>query len=163
MKRRIPGMRQIQRGLARCCRVLAVFAVTAKLLVPVGYMPAAFADGGPIMLCGSGLPAGFVTQHAQVEAGHDHAEPAHIHDAAVHETATHETPNAATDESPASDHPEWERCSLGGLAGLAAITYEWDFDLLAGAYRSISQPKTLSVTSGSVLGFRSRAPPVVAT
>jgi hypothetical protein len=133
-----------RRSTLAFCRAFAVVAIAAKLVVPVGYMPASLADGGPIMLCGSGLPDGF--------GAHD-----------GHDATMHGAPVPGTADEPASDHPEWERCSLGGLAGLAALGSEWRIDFLAGAPERAEPLDSLFLPRSEIVAFRPRAPPIALT
>lgn len=134
-----------RRMTSASCRVLAACAIAAKLLVPAGYMPGALADGGPIMLCDSGLPEALAGRH-------EHGAPEHGHDA---------DPAAQSgDEQPAADHSEWDRCSLGVLAGLAAVTTEWRFDLPAGGPSRAEPIDRFYLPLGEILAFRARGPPV---
>lgn len=143
-------------------RAFAVLAVGAKLLVPVGYMPASLADGGPLMLCGSGLPAALLATHEHAAAGHDHSESGHAHAASMddHALSGAESAVPGPGEQPAAGHHEWERCSLGGLASLAAIAAEWRLEIPAVAPERAAAPAHVLATRAGWLAFRSRAPPV---
>jgi hypothetical protein len=160
-KRRL--ITRVRRFAAVLCRGFVVLAVGAKLLVPVGYMPASLADGGPLMLCGSGLPASLLSSHEHDASGHDAAS-AHGHPASMHDHAGPAAEGAAlgsrTGDEPASGHHEWERCSLGGLASLAAIAAEWRFEIPAVAPERAAAPARILPTRARWLAFRSRAPPV---
>lgn len=138
-------------------RCLAVVAVAAKLLVPVGYMPAAFADGGPIMLCGPGLLAASVSSHEPGPAPHEQAGSTHSHHAAATGEAA---PGQSEPEQPVSGHHEWERCSLGGLASLAAMAAEWHLDLISVEQENLAIDDVGARPAATLLAFRSRAPPV---
>ena len=43
----------------------AYLALACRLLVPAGYIPSAIGEGGPISLCPTGLPAGFLPESAE--------------------------------------------------------------------------------------------------
>jgi len=100
--------RLFKRLSRRTLRGATLLAVAAKLVVPLGYMPGALADGGPFVLCPAGLPPEFRVALADAA------------DADVH--ASH----AELDTRPAHDHADgapWERCTLGGLAGLVPLAF----------------------------------------
>jgi hypothetical protein len=130
-----------------------MLAVAAKLLVPVGYMPAALADGGPFMLCGSEFSAATApaSQSEHGSHGHESRGPeSHVHGTAAHDHG----------EEPAAGHHEWERCSLGGLASLAALSVEWHFGIESRPPEGVAVPEVSFFSAGAPVAFRSRAPPV---
>jgi hypothetical protein len=146
-------------------RGTAFLALAAKLLVPVGYMPASLAEGG-LRLCDSDLAAAFAAppraaaEHAGSPAGHGHHggadENAHRH---AHEAAAGQTqPHQHDDEQ--DSHHDWERCSLGGLASLAAVPAECRIALPAAAPERVAAAETIVVGRPAAIGFRSRAPPI---
>jgi hypothetical protein len=166
-----------RRFAAALCRGFAVLAVGAKLLVPVGYMSASLADGGPIMLCGSGLPASLLLAHghaapgdADTQSGHASSAFGHVHAASQHDHALSGAETAAPgselgyestqDDQPSSEQHQWERCSLGGLASLAAFTAEWRFELPAVAPERVASYEHAVTMRAGWLAFRSRAPPI---
>src|SRR5690606_7795229 len=57
------------RMLRRIGRATAFLSFASKLLVPVGYMPAALGDGGPIRLCDSGLAGALLDASVHADAG----------------------------------------------------------------------------------------------
>jgi hypothetical protein len=138
------------------CRGFVVLAVGAKLLVPVGYMPASLADGGPFMLCGSGLPASLRSGHEHAATMDDHA----MSGAASEATGSVQGHEPTQGEQPSSERHEWERCSLGGLASLAAFTAEWRFELPAVAPERVASYEHAVTMRAGWLAFRSRAPPI---
>lgn len=105
-------------------------AVACRLLVPLGYMPAALGQGSPIRLCWSGLPAGLLT-HEAAHGGH-HGEQ---HDEA------------------------WDRCPLGVLAGHAAppASFALPIDRLAERHARLWSVDGSAATT--VPTIRSRGPP----
>jgi hypothetical protein len=139
-------------------RGAALVAFSAKAVVPVGYMPAPLAEGG-IRLCDSAAFA-----RAAVPAAHD-ANAAHDHDPGHDRGDDH---GHGHDHGPGDDHDhgngsaghhEWERCSLGGLAMLAAVPSEWGFAVTAKAPARVAPPDVTVPVRRIVTGFRSRAPP----
>lgn len=94
-------------------RAATLLAVAAKLLVPLGYMPGALTDGGPFVLCPEGLPPGFRAALADAVDADRHASHS-------------ELAASALGTLPAHDHADgapWERCTLGGLAGLVPLAF----------------------------------------
>jgi hypothetical protein len=144
--------RWTRQSLRVASRGVVAAAVAIKLLVPVGYMPAAIADGGPIRLCDSG-PAGAIASlrsaandvpaHQSGDHAHGHAH-GHGHD---------------HDESGASHH-DWERCYLGGLSSLAAVSTDWHFSVPALRPAAIATADREFVTRLAVFAFRPRGPPI---
>lgn len=100
-------IRKAKRLLRAAMRGGAAVSVLAKLLIPVGYMPGALADGGPVVLCGAGIPAALAALDASSLSPHHHAE--------------HGGLDGESGHDPESDHGPWERCALGSLASLVPI------------------------------------------
>lgn len=108
-------------------------AFLMKALVPVGYMPAALADGSPIRLCDA----------VYGDLVYDHASP-HDHD---HDQG----------EDPGE---QWEHCPLGALTGAAGLLSEHIFQLLWSQHERYPAPVSRQRVTLLALGFRSRAPPL---
>ena len=72
-------------------------------MVPAGYMPAAWGEGGPVTLCPTGLPTGLMLEHS----GHH---------------------NDDGDDGPGTDLL-WAHCPLGALTDTAAISPDVVFNL----------------------------------
>lgn len=124
-------------------RAATLLVVTAKLLVPLGYMPGALADGGPFVLCPAGLPPKFrvaygIDTHPHTHAPHAAAptsgtldgapdapygdEPYESRSSSAHLEIASETLGSA----PTHDYAEgaaWERCALGGVGGFVPLTF----------------------------------------
>jgi hypothetical protein len=145
---------RIRNKAGRLLRVLArsaaFVALTAKLLVPVGYMPAALADGGPIRLCDS-YRGGLAAEQLSMPSAHmgQHVEHAADMSAAAGEEHAHEP----------GQHHEWKHCSLGALASAAAITSDWAFALPFSAAERIESSEQVAHGHRTLIQFRSRAPP----
>jgi hypothetical protein len=146
-------------------RGLLSVGLLPRLLIPVGFMPAAFADGGPIAICGDyGWVASAAYAGLAVPMGHaDHA------DQAMHAGMDHHGPHAAADTTLAAaadepgqeheQHRQWERCAFAGAASSAPLVADWHLDLLSPAGVSLHQTAALPFAQGRILSFRSRAPP----
>jgi hypothetical protein len=122
------------RNRARKALLYAFYiAFAAKTLIPVGYMPAALADGWPIRLC-EAFPAGvLVSDHG---AHHDHGE---------------------DDDDEGDQH--WRHCPLGALASAAGIPSEYRIRLSSPGQDYLPPPLVSRPVAVRALGFRSRAPP----
>lgn len=149
--------------LKRVCGILrstlrgtAALALAAKFVVPVGFMPAAVADGGPFRLCDAGWSA------PAEERSHDAQQ---LHEASAdphgHETRHgHEQGNAEHGHDDPSASHTWERCALGGLASLAAIAGDWHFALPQAGPAPVAAADSAAVYRRAIIAFRSRAPPL---
>lgn len=128
---------------------LAYVALACKLMIPVGYMPAAFGAGGPFTLC----PGEFPVALLDTGAGHGaHAERTHVGDDAH---AGHGEPATPTGHGDAV----WEHCSLGALAATAALASEYVIGLCARDPDSITVAPARMAPPARPIAFRARAPP----
>lgn len=143
MQRRL--IRLTKAAMLTAVRAFAALAVATKLLVPVGFMPAAVADGSPIRLCDGGRAAVMHTQmampapDAMAGSAHDHGKEG-------------------------AGHHEWERCSLGGLASMAAVAFEISFAVAESG--ADHEPRPAAMDRRSIerpRRFLARAPPVELT
>jgi hypothetical protein len=140
----------------------AYVALAAKFLVPIGYMPASLADGGPIRLCDAGPLAELPTRSA---APGDHASHAHEEHADGHAASSHSVPENGPavghdhDDSSAGHH-DWERCALGGLASLAALAGDGHIALPPLRPVRVAIAEVAPFSPQTVVPFRSRAPPL---
>ena len=145
-------------------RAAVTAAVLAKLLVPVGYMPAALADGG-FRLCdgylsridmpmgaalgGSSAVHGHSTQHAMTGSG------------TSADALTAGTDSRAPHEGHGK-HDHWDHCPLGALATLAAIVpAAWVAPLYAAPDDPVRETDREIFVPRTVVPFQSRAPPFV--
>lgn len=151
-------------------RGFTALAVAAKLLVPVGFMPAALASGSPIMLCDGGRGAlAAVPMAASVMGRHpvSAAELVHRHESGAAPTS-HGQPVPGAIAGPPHEHGEggsgqheWERCSLGGLATLAAVAFEISFVVAdPGGDLAPQVVEQTWRTEERTTGFLARAPPI---
>jgi hypothetical protein len=157
-------------------------AVASKLLVPIGYMPAAIAGGSPFMLCVSylGGPSSQVaaaevpsSEHAAAEQesakwasmgsgamGHHSGHAAGGHHANVSGDVKSDDNDIEDGDHDSGQHHEWERCSFGGLATSTPITsgfhHEWMPQVSTRAYLA----ERIALGRSSFVAFRSRAPPL---
>ena len=152
-------------------RGAVVLSLVAKLLIPVGYMPGALAEGGPIVLCGAGMPAALMAARGSGVAGADYA-PAHEHIDALHHAGAHDAGHGPRGEhyaesdhgprgehDPESDHGPWERCVLGALAFLAPLAGA-DLPSIAPLGSSETPPvENTRLESRSIAVVRARGPP----
>jgi hypothetical protein len=147
--------------IRRIGRSAAFVALASKLLVPVGYMPAALADGGPVRLCDMGLsfdtnpPArahslghGAIASGASVEDRQDSASQSHQ----VREEDAH-------DHGATSEHGPWERCALGSLASLAALTGDSAPSILSSRLSEGDFLEPATLRGRADVATRARGPP----
>jgi hypothetical protein len=116
-------------------------------------MPAPLSEGGPIVLCDSGLAGVF-------PRGLAHRTPAH-HAHSHHDNTEH----AAREDAPAQQdagqwtHDSWQYCPFGALSSTAPIAVDFALRLLElGSERAAS----LGTRSAGIAAFRhyqARAPP----
>ena len=131
LEHRREALRHLPLNLIRRTLISAMYlAFACRLLVPAGYMPAAWGEGGPIALCPTGLPAALMPEHS----GHHH------------------------DDGTDTDHL-WENCPLGTLADTAAITPNVVFNLPVSLDISPTDLGLRSTFSRRPADFRSRSPP----
>jgi len=155
-----------------------------KLLIPIGFMPAALADGGPITICsaygwmpaaaGSDAPMQPVTHGAHT--GHDgHALPApHVAgsdgpgDMVSGMYGAAPTAGDDTGTAPGSDpgrehehHDQWERCAFAGTASATPLGIDWQLALVPQATQLPAVGPTILATRAPGVYFRSRAPPTL--
>jgi hypothetical protein len=148
-------LRTAYRLLRAAGRGAAVLSLVAKLLIPIGYMPGALADGGPIVLCGAGMPGGLM---AAIGSGADHAS-LHEHVDALHHVDSHAGHGSPGEHDPESDHGPWERCVLGALAFLAPLAVA-GIPSIAPLGSSETPPvETTRLESRSIAVVRARGPP----
>jgi hypothetical protein len=136
-------MRRRLNKLTRIATWLAWASFALRVLVPVGYMPAAIADGGPFVLCPGGYQAELL-QYLGSSAAHDHGAAAH----AGHASAEH------------GSHAEGSDCSIG--ATFAAVAPTASPPVVAPAPR-VTRPVTLIEAAASSVPdqrYHSRAPPL---
>ena len=142
---------------AQSWRGVVAAAVLAKLLVPVGYMPAALSEGG-FMLCDGYLPA----IDMPMSAGRMDSSAARGHSAhgAMHDSASTGTGHAPDDGQDRQHH--WDHCPLGALATLAAIAPAgWQLPLHpAPSVRARETAREIFVPH-TIVPFLSRAPPFI--
>jgi len=151
--------------IRRIGRSAAFLALASKLLVPVGYMPAAIVDGGPIRLCDMGLSLdgaapdshdrssghAAVVGDASVEDGH--GSPAASHQAAIEDAQdTH-------DHGATSEHGAWERCALGSLASLVALTGDVALPILFTQRSECDLLEPAALSGRADVATRARDPP----
>jgi len=128
----------------------------ARALVPVGYMPAARADGGPFTLChGTSAP----TLALIAQAG-EARQPAHQHDSMAHAGMP------VADVAPGTDFPSrhydlWDRCPLGTGASDAPLAPA--FELVIAEHESFPEFLFVEVFLPVLVApsYRARAPPVL--
>jgi len=131
---------------------LALFGFLCRALVPVGFMPAPLADGGPIRVCHGGA-AGLLFA-ALLEQRSSASETAHDSHADGHHSE-HDDPDRDL------NHEGWERCPVGATFAFAVLVADLTLPLLplehvlAAGEPDVAIPRTLPSL------YHARAPPLV--
>lgn len=129
--------RRIFKRISRLSVRATLVAVVCNFVIPIGYMPAALADGGPFKLCPSGWSQGGTLGH-EGHGGHD------SHDG----------------HSPGDD--AWEHCAYGAASSSPALVS--DHEISIGRFSDVPggyfEPRQIDRRAS--LAFRSRAPPLTA-
>lgn len=153
-----------RRRAFRRCRPLVLRGALAlgllpKLLIPVGFMPAALADGGPITPCsGYAAPPTAVTSPVSMPMHGAHVA---ADDGGAHATAKGIGARADEHGDEHETHHQWERCAYSGTASLAPLAAAWQLAIDAPAVERIGAGKASTVTRAPRIFFRSRAPPLL--
>lgn len=127
---------------------LTYLGFACRVLIPAGYMPAPFAEGGPIILCHGGLTG-------KVFEGFAHQ---HDHRLDVHDGSDSDAHHGGIDESD-GQHAAWELCPVGSALSAFAVTADFELHVL-----SLSQPISPSespalIASVVTKSYWARAPP----
>lgn len=146
--------------MATALKAAAYAALVLKLLVPVGYMPGALADGSPIKLCGYVAAPPHVPPDAGPHGHGDHARHSSESPLAAGGAAgpEHAGEGHAHDD-PTARHDQWERCALGSVASQAAIPAEWPITVTAEQFDLSVIPPAPLRRAVTIRSFRARAPP----
>lgn len=165
----VRGMRGRTRTFVRrALEALAVVGFLIRAAIPVGYMPAPIADGGPLMLCPGG-PGGaallqLLQRHraasgmasAEPDRGSPYAPPPrHAHE--QHAGGNHDTDLGG--DAPATEAYAWEHCALGVTLAASALFSAIDLSLPIPA---AERPAALEASPPARVSFghyRPRAPP----
>jgi hypothetical protein len=135
---------------------LAVAGFLIRALVPVGFMPAPLAAGGPIVICHGGLAGAFFQGLA--EPARDTAMPAHAADRSAMMHLAHSDHSSATDE-PALDHSAWDHCPTGVSASAAPLAQSFSFSLLVLSDRPANPESHFGIPVPPIGSYQARAPP----
>jgi hypothetical protein len=127
-----------------------------RALIPVGFMPAPLASGGPIMLCHGGLAGAFF--QTLTESARNSAVLGYTADhSAINQHARPDHP-AGTDE-PTQEHSGWEHCPTGATASAAAMAHGFAFTLLALSHRQPDPKSQFGTQVPPISPYQARAPP----
>jgi len=113
---------------------LTLVAVICNFVIPIGYMPASLADGGPAQLCPSGWPSGGMPGHG----GH------HGHDG--------HNEHSSGDEV-------WEHCAYGAASSSPALVADHEISIARFSDVPDGYFEPRQIVRRELLAFRSRAPP----
>jgi hypothetical protein len=135
---------------------LVLLALICRVWIPVGFMPAAIGEGGPVAVCHSGTAGEFFRslQEARLESASHEGHATHgAHDG----SAVHEAVAPAT--SATADHAAWEHCPFGAAFGAALVSADVDAGLLTLGHALEPVESARLVSVGIVSSYRARAPP----
>lgn len=135
----------VTRPLQRICRIATwlVWATFAcRALTPLGYMPAAAAEGGPFILCPSGSQAELVQYLESRRTNAGHAGHHHHGGGADHER-----------------HGDGSECPIGASFAAAVPTTLAAIDTLAPRAEAPLLPVVAPIVSAAQTRYHSRAPP----
>jgi hypothetical protein len=139
---------------------LALAGFLVRALIPVGFMPATLAAGGPIVLCHGGLAGAYF--QALSEQARDSATPAHgADDPAITKHAHTDHPLDADDPTP--DHSAWDHCPSGATSGTAALAQSFSFSLLELSHRQPDSESQFGIPLPAISSYQARAPPPILT
>lgn len=131
---------------------LAVAFFCVRAVVPIGYMPAPLAEGGPFALC----PDASAATLAMLEPAHAIAQPP-----AGHAGHGDHTDQADHTGHPAGGHNEgWEHCPLGIGAADAAVGFAFSLLTLEPAALQMDAVVPAMPALEPIRTFHARAPPV---
>jgi hypothetical protein len=146
--------------LSRARRILirlAFVGFACRALVPVGFMPAALGDGGPIKVCHGGLASELFRSLAEMRSAHAHT--GHDHSSAL---ADHgQTLDSSEDGHDRTDHAGWEHCSIGAAFAYAALIADIHFHFHAPEHSFDRIESSQPVAPIFVGSYHARAPPTV--
>ena len=138
---------------------LAFIGFLCRALVPVGFMPAPLADGGPIRLCHGGaagaLVAALLEQGAAPAAAEQEALPHSHHSHAGDHLAQHDG------QEQNAVHEGWERCPVGAAFALAVLASDVALPLLPLEHVLAASDSKSSVPRPLAAPYQARAPPRV--
>jgi hypothetical protein len=134
--------------LMRC----AALAIGCQFLVPAGYMPGAFANGTPFVLCH--MYTGALA--ARTPAADAHAHAGMHHDAGMHHAAPAPADTAHDDHTNAE---AWEHCPLGALSATAALAPSFALNFSAPAHERVATTRPAPAGIVAPIDLRARAPP----
>jgi hypothetical protein len=142
------------------CLRLALAGFLIRAVIPVGFMPAPLAAGGPIVVCHGGLAGAFF--QAWAEPGRDAAMPAQV---ANHSAMNQHAPSdhsSDTDE-PTQSHSAWDHCPTGATASAAALAQSFSFTLLELSHRQLDPEPRFDTPASPTDFYQARAPPPILT
>jgi hypothetical protein len=135
---------------------LAAVVLVCRALIPGGYMPAPLAEGGPVVLCHSGLAGAFVRALSEAQTAN-----AHTH-AADHSAGTSHEHQHSEDE-PDTSHDAWEHCPVGAAFSAAPLSQEFALSLPEPDHELGQAEPAAVVRTVFSSPYRARAPPAVSS
>jgi hypothetical protein len=159
---------------------LVMVGLLCRALIPVGFMPAAIADGGPVVICHGGLAGEFFRElaaHRDDGAGHGgqqgpgghaghamraaadlHAGPGSVSDAG-HGDDPRSVSAPGDDDASGGAHEAWHHCPIGAFFGAAAIGAAFELSLPVLEDRLDAIEPAAPLLQPFVSSHRARGPP----
>jgi hypothetical protein len=139
---------KIRQSLVRFAAVVFV----CRALIPVGFMPAPFGEGGPVVLCHGGLAGAFFRGLAEARSTNAHS---HMADHSAGMASEH--PHA--DEEADATHDAWEHCPIGAAFSAAAAPQEFALALPETEQDFGQTAPVANIRTTVTSPYRARAPP----
>jgi hypothetical protein len=132
---------------------LAFVLFACRALIPVGYMPAPFSEGGPVVLCHGGMAGEFFRGFSEAQALSN--ADMHMVDHSTGMSSEHQH----TDEHSDASHDAWDNCPVGTAFSAAAVPQEFALSLpeFGHDFGQAEPDAIIRIVSPSL--YRARAPP----
>lgn len=130
---------------------LVFVGFASRMVIPIGYMPAALGDGGPIKLCPGGVSPALIQFFEQRRRGHQHDGGDQAPD-----DGGHRSHSSSSD----TEHDGWRHCPVGTVFSWAPLAAQVDLGVqMLGHVLAVSAP-SVPVNLLSDTPYRARAPPI---
>jgi len=133
---------------------LALIGFLCRALVPVGFMPAPLADGGPIRICHGGASGALFAALLELQSANGFEEHAHG-DLHGHQQ------DQQDDHDRNANHDGWERCPVGAVFAFAVLVSDFALPLLPLDHVLARSDSNLAVLPALPGHYQARAPPHV--
>ena len=128
---------------------LTYLGFACRVFIPAGYMPAPFAEGGPVILCHGGMSGKIFATFAKVHGGH--------HSAAHSGAAANTEDGSSTGDG--GQHEAWELCPVGATLKASALTAELTVQVLYLSHPVPTSEGFVAISATVARSYWARAPP----